>query len=230
MDERIRKALDGELPREALTPAERAELEAYDEAVDGALAGLRAEAAPDLTGRVMDTVAALPRHGGAGRDPAWRRALRWVWEPRPVAVRPAWGLAAAALAGLLLVPGLGDDAGSQPGVPSPGPAVAASDQASAAPPARVFVHFRLDAADARSVQLAADFTGWEPTYTLSETAAGVWTVVVPVEAGVHQYAFVVDGDRWVADPMAPKVDDGFGGTNSRLDVVTPEPAPAGRAL
>ena len=228
MNERIQMALDGELPREALRPGEREELAAYEEAVDGALAGLRAESAPDLRRPVMHRVNALPRHGRASA-PAWKRALDWWWAPRPMTIRPAWGLAVAALAALLLL----DPLGRSTEVPAPG-AVASTEgvegargaaSADGVRPAQVFVHFRLDAADARSVALAADFTGWEAKHALSEAAPGVWTVVVPVDAGVHEYAFVIDGQRWVADPMAPRVDDGFGGTNSRLDVVLPEAQP-----
>ena len=227
MTDRIQKALDDELPREALGPAEREELDAYEEAMDEALAGVRAEAAPDVTRAVMARIAALPGHG-ARRDPVLKRVFDWLWAPRPFAVRPAWGLAAAALLIVLLIPGVfGDGIGRTPApVASPADGSGATAADPALEPARVFVHFRLDAAEAQSVQLAADFTGWEPTYSLNETAPGVWTVVVPVSAGVHQYAFVVDGDRWVADPLAPAVDDGFGGSNSRLDVVTPEPTRA----
>lgn len=220
--DRIQKVLDGDLPRESLGPAERAELDAYEQAFDHALAGVRVEPAPDVSARVMAHVAALPRHRAP--EPAWRRALDWFWAPRPVAVRPAWGLAAAALAAVVVIPGLD---GGPPAAPSPddspvatGVADAADNLAADAP---VFVHFRLDAADARTVQLAADFTGWEPRYDLTEAVPGVWTVIVPVTSGVHQYAFVVNGERWVPDPLAPAVDDGFGGTNSRLDVVRPEP-------
>lgn len=216
MADRIQDVLDGELPREALEASEQAELEAYEEALDSALARVRAETAPDVSGPVMRRIGALPRHRKA--EPAWRRAIGWLWSPRPVAVRPAWVLAAAALAGLLLGPVL-ERGPTVPGATTPGTPVAGE----APVDGRVFVHFRLDAADARSVKLAADFTGWEPRYTLSETLPGVWTVVVPVESGVHQYGFVVDGERWVPDPLAPQVDDGFGGTNSRLDVVKPEP-------
>lgn len=215
MEDRIQRVLDGALPREALEPAERSQLEAYEEAIERALASGRAETAPDVTARVMGRVEALPRHRGLGaaRASGWRRALAWFWSPRTVRLRPAWALAAVALAALLLVPGVGPDAGTAPAI----------DLVATAPAdAPVFVHFRLDAAGARSVQLAADFTGWEPRFTLREALPGVWTVVVPVETGVHQYAFVVDGERWVADPLAPPVADGFGGTNSRLDVVRPE--------
>lgn len=218
MRDRIQKVLDGELPREALGPSERAELETWEDARDGALQGLRSEAAPDVSAAVMARIAKLAGHGSATRTPAWRRGLAWLWSPRPVTVRPAWGLAAAALAALLLVSAPWRGADGSPPATQPAPGLASADGAD-----RVFVHFRLDAADARSVQLAADFTDWAPAYGLNETAPGVWTVVVAVEPGVHQYAFVVDGERWIPDPLAPKVDDGFGGSNSRLDVVTPEP-------
>lgn len=211
MSERIQKVMDGDLPPDALTPAEVAELERCEEAADRVLAPLRAESTPDVTAAVMERVATLPAPGGAVRNPAWSRILEWVWTPRQLAVRPAWGLAAAALATVLLW--------------APGPGAGGEIQDSAAPAAAqpVFVHFRLDAGDATSVHLAGDFTDWAPRHSLRQTAPGVWTVVVPVDAGVHEYAFVVDGERWVADPLAPRMDDGFGGQNSRLDVVIPEP-------
>lgn len=217
MRDRIQKVLDGELPREALGPSERAELEAWEDAGEDALAGLRSEPVPDVSAAVMARIARLPGHNRPERTPAWRRGLAWLWSPRPVALRPAWALAAAAIVAVLLVGG----PWRGPEAPAPafeGPGVMAADGED-----RVFVHFRLDAANARTVQLAADFTDWAPVYGLNETAPGVWTVVVAVDPGVHQYAFVVDGERWVPDPLAPKVDDGFGGSNSRLDVVTPEP-------
>jgi len=47
-------------------------------------------------------------------------------------------------------------------------------------------------------------------------ATGVWTATLTLPAGQHQYAFVVDGARWVPDPGAPAIDDGFGRRNSVL--------------
>lgn len=228
MSERIQKVLDGELAPEALSPSEIIELDAHQEFVDRVLAPYRGEVAPDVSAEVMERVSALAARSRApARTPVWRRAMEWVWTPRPVALRPAWGLVAAGLATILLMSPALDGVGPGPEAGPAGTVAASGAQEAAAQP--VFVHFRLDAADARSVQLAGDFTGWAPRYSLNETAPGVWTVVVPVEPGVHEYAFVVDGDRWVADPVAPRMDDGFGGTNSRLDIVRPESEP-GRAL
>jgi hypothetical protein len=42
---------------------------------------------------------------------------------------------------------------------------------------------------------------------------------------VHDYTFVIDGERMVVDPYAPRVADSFGGSNSRLFL----PAPNGSA-
>jgi 1,4-alpha-glucan branching enzyme len=84
------------------------------------------------------------------------------------------------------------------------------------------VQFRLDAPGAREVALAGDFTDWEPTYVLRHSGRGVWTVVAPLAPGVHSYAFVINGERWVPDPMAPAIEDGFGGLNSRVAIITPD--------
>jgi 1,4-alpha-glucan branching enzyme len=88
-------------------------------------------------------------------------------------------------------------------------------------PGQVLVEFRLNHPSAREVALAGEFTEWKPLYALKRSASGVWTILVPLDPGVHNYSFVVDGDRWVPDPDALPVDDGFGGQNSRVAVVTP---------
>jgi hypothetical protein len=41
-----------------------------------------------------------------------------------------------------------------------------------------------------------------------------WTVSVPVPHGRHEYAFIVDGKRWVPDPFAPTTSDEFDTTSS----------------
>ena len=42
---------------------------------------------------------------------------------------------------------------------------------------------------------------------------GVWSVTLPLSAGRHVYAYVVDG-AWFTDPGAPVTGDGFGHRNS----------------
>jgi hypothetical protein len=163
----------------------------------------------------VPTGAAVPAAAGAAASPRARnpltRALAWLWTPRPIALRPAWGLAAAALVLALAVS------------IAPADERALADAAPATPAtAEIYVSFRLDAPEAMSVHLAGDFTDWQPSVELHESQPGVWTVVVPLEAGVHDYAFVIDGERWTPDPLATRVDDGFGGENSRLSLLPPE--------
>ena len=44
---------------------------------------------------------------------------------------------------------------------------------------------------------------------------GVWTLDVPLEPGVYEYAFIIDGQEWRPDPLATaSADDGFGMENS----------------
>ena len=86
--------------------------------------------------------------------------------------------------------------------------------------ATVTVRFVLFAPDAQQVSLAGTFNQWDPAATpLVRTGTpGVWSATLTLPAGQHQYAFVVDGARWVADPGAPAVDDGFGRRNSVLSL------------
>ncbi|PYO87171.1 MAG: glycoside hydrolase family 13 [Gemmatimonadetes bacterium] len=87
-----------------------------------------------------------------------------------------------------------------------------------APPPLVTVRFVLVAPDAKAVSLAGTFNQWDAHATplVRAGATGVWTATLSLPAGQHQYAFVVDGQRWVPDPGAPAVDDGFGRRNSVL--------------
>lgn len=80
--------------------------------------------------------------------------------------------------------------------------------------------FRLEAPDAERVEVAGSFTDWRPTLELEDPDGdGVWTGSAPLEAGVHQYMFVVDGEQWVTDPNADRyVADGFGNRNAVVAV------------
>lgn len=80
--------------------------------------------------------------------------------------------------------------------------------------------FRLEAPDAERVEVAGSFTDWRPTMQLEDPDGdGVWTGSAPLEAGVHQYMFVVDGEEWVTDPNADRyVADGFGNRNAVVAV------------
>jgi hypothetical protein len=221
-NERIDAALDGELPLTELTAAERAEVERIRAAAADLRSSLPA-ARPDLSSMVLSRIRELgleyPRPAANPQATAIRSRRRSLldalWRPRQVSFgfRPAWGLAAALLAAVLALP-LGSLRDGGPAAVSTGEVLADATATAEAPP--VFVQFRLEAHGARDVVLAGSFTEWRPEHELVEIRPGVWTVLVALPPGVHDYAFLVDGEEWVADPAAPAIDDGFGGVNSRL--------------
>ena len=139
------------------------------------------------------------------------RATRTVWWRRGVTVTPVRGFAmAASFAGLVVLGTLGATGWFDR---APAVAVVAADTVH-------LVRFVLVAPDAEEVALVGDFNGWSRgTTTLVQTGeAGVWSVSLPLEAGRHEYAFVVDGERWIPDPMATRHVDEFGTESSILRV------------
>jgi hypothetical protein len=83
------------------------------------------------------------------------------------------------------------------------------------------VQFVLVRPDARSVAVVGDFNDWglNDSALVATNHQGVWSVTAPVPAGVHRYAFVVNGKEWVADPSAPRSPgDDFGLPSSALVV------------
>ncbi|MBA3670687.1 MAG: isoamylase early set domain-containing protein [Gemmatimonadaceae bacterium] len=83
------------------------------------------------------------------------------------------------------------------------------------------VQFVLVAPSARSVKVVGDFNNWGlgDTALVATNRGGVWSVTAPVPAGVHRYAFLVNGKQWMADPTAPRASsDDFGMPSSALVV------------
>lgn len=198
----VKRLLDGEisladLPAELRPEAERAlRLVSLAE-------GAPILVTPQLEQRVMD---AVRRHAAQPRRSLWRSLVT----PRELRlrVRPWFlGPALAAVAALAILAGR-----SRVATPVPDPAA----------PVSALVRFVFYAPDASAVAVAGSFNDWSPVATpLARTAAGVWTITLALPLGQHQYAFVVDGRRWMADPAAPAVDDGFGRRNSILAVDLP---------
>jgi 1,4-alpha-glucan branching enzyme len=78
------------------------------------------------------------------------------------------------------------------------------------------------APEAHDVAVAGSFNDWSPAAApLARLDGGIWTITLALRPGQHQYAFVVDGRRWVPDPGAPAVEDGFGRRNSVLAIDPP---------
>jgi hypothetical protein len=136
--------------------------------------------------------------------PLWRRVVDWCVRPRTIRLSPAaGGLALAASAAIVILV-----VGVLP-MSDTGAVEVAADQ--------VVTRFVFIAPEASAVQVTGDFIDWSPDGLAleNERGTGVWTIDVPLEPGVYQYAFVVDGAEWRPDPRAVShVDDGFGRENS----------------
>jgi Carbohydrate-binding module 48 (Isoamylase N-terminal domain) len=164
---------------------------------------------PGFDARIMATVRSVP-------PSLPRRVWAWLREPRALALSPLGGVAwATGLAALLV-------AGTFAVVRTSGPAAA---PLAAVAPSRApeLVTFVLVAPAARSVALTGDFDGWDRTrLPMRREASGLWTLDVPLAPGRYQYAFVVDGRRFVADPGAPRaIGDDFGQPTSVVTVAAP---------
>jgi len=203
IDPRLQEALDGERDPATLPAGLREAFARLSEAAQL----LRDPPAVSVAERVMAEIrldATVPAVSPLG---AARRLVTWLSRPRAVTLRlrPAWTLAlAAALAAIVLLP----------------------IEQSIAPKAHEGIaqfvgHFP----GARSVEVVGSFNDWRRgALPLSdEDHDGIWHGAVVLPAGQHEYMFVVDGERWVADPLAGRyVDDGFGaGRQNALLIVRP---------
>jgi Glycogen recognition site of AMP-activated protein kinase len=165
---------------------------------------------------VPDTFAANVMERIATPSP-WRTLLDTLWTPHAFRWNLAGAMAAASLAAIVVATLL-TRSGSKP-------AIAPS------PPSATLVRLMIVEPGAKTVQVAGDFNGWNPMHTsLEQISDGAWAVTIPLKPGRYAYMFVVDGQRWVADPFAAEQkDDGFGSRNAVLDVRPPD-ARAGSAL
>jgi Glycogen recognition site of AMP-activated protein kinase len=193
IDPQLQRVLDGELPSDDLTPLQREQSAALQRA-----ARLLAEApVRSVAARVMAEVRRPPLRLG-------QRVAQWLTERHAVtiAVRPIWSLAlAAALAAIAVIPARG-----------PGPVLGEQEG---------IAQFVGRFPGAQSVEVVGSFTDWRPGAVVlrDDDQDGIWRATVVLPVGEHEYMFVVDGERWVADPLAGRyVDDGFGRQNALLFV------------
>jgi Glycogen recognition site of AMP-activated protein kinase len=202
LDPRLQEALDGERDPGEL-PVDLREAYAL---LAAASQVLKAMPPVSVASRVMREIRQNPaRVHSEGRA---RRLLRWLGGGRAVTVRlrPVWTLAlAASLAAVLLLPW-------PTGGPTPGVAQGIAN----------FVgHFP----GARSVEVVGSFNDWSRgvLHLNDDDGDGIWHAKAVLPAGQHEYMFVVDGERWVPDPLAGRyVDDGFGaGQQNSLLIVRP---------
>jgi len=153
----------------------------------------RTKAPEDFTERVMEALPERPKLSLRDRlADYWPEQGRWM--------APAF---AGAVATLLLVLGLG--LFNEPEAPS----------------SQVSFHFELHAPGADRVELLGTFNNWETGDIVLDgpDASGHWTAEVALPEGRHEYIFLVDGERWVADPKAATHrPDGYGRINTVIKV------------
>jgi hypothetical protein len=199
---------------------------------------------------IMTQVAARER-APRSRLARWWGSVREWWQLGVPPLARSSALAAAALmVGFLARGAWSPSANDTNGVATTGaaPAVAAapatgSDTAGSEAPAAmrttplvqtegaegrvlpVPTQFVLDGRDVppnATVSVVGDFNDWDVQAAPMTRENGVWSTTLPLLPGRHVYAFVVNGDRWLADPRAPKAPDAdFGRPGSVIIVRTP---------
>lgn len=89
-----------------------------------------------------------------------------------------------------------------------------------ASPELVPIKLTLHAPAAATVSVAGSWNAWSPSADpLQRAGDGLFTAVLAVPQGTHEYMFVVDGTQWVVDPTAAITrDDGFGQRNAVLHI------------
>jgi hypothetical protein len=95
--------------------------------------------------------------------------------------------------------GHGDGSSSMPGA-------RLEVQAERSGPVRLVVH----APAATRVELAGDFTDWEPVL-LTNAGAGTWEATLAIAGGVHRVNVRINGGRWIAPAGVTRSTDEFGG-------------------
>ncbi|MGD8427575.1 MAG: hypothetical protein PVH63_08080 [Balneolaceae bacterium] len=71
--------------------------------------------------------------------------------------------------------------------------------------------------NAESVAVAGDFSNWKRVELSKQVVNGqqIWTGLISMSRGEHNYMFVKNGEEWITDPLAPvQHDDGFGNKNA----------------
>lgn len=172
---------------------------------------------PSFEKRLMDKVrlegSQLYPGLGSTRESWWRRE-------RVVRMSPIAGLAVAAgLTAVIALSGL--TLGSR--IAARTESVARTVAPAAAPDTVQLVRFVFVDSRASKVELVGDFNEWTRGSTSLKLsgAPGVWAVSVALTPGRHEYAFIVNGTRWVADPLAVKTSDDFGTESSVIRVANP---------
>jgi hypothetical protein len=192
------------------------------EFVDRIAIRLRApeHAHPTFEQRLMEKVRS---EGSALYPPRQASVHGWLRTERTFRVNPLGGLAmAAGIAAIIGVSGIAIGLRMSARASAVTSSVAAQSVSTAAPDTVQMVRFVFVDSGAKTVELVGDFNEWAKGSTVLRPsgAPGVWTASVPLSPGRHEYAFIINGSRWVADPLAVKSSDDFGTESSVIRVGT----------
>ena len=167
---------------------------------------------PAFDRRVMAEI-----HAGRSLNPG-RSAWQWLVRPRSFRLSPLGGFALAGTMAAVVMLALSQAEGPRADRAT---LAGATAESLVAPVSQVqTVQFVFRAPSAHRVALVGDFNDWDSDATpLRLAAGGLWTVTVPLTAGRYTYTFVVDGERWMADPAAPPAPpDDFGRPGSIVTI------------
>lgn len=227
----VQRFLDGDLSEDELQealhriaddPEARSLLQFELRMTQNLAASRSAQPSPDFTSQTMKRLAETE-----AAEPSLQDRLANWWEAitRPlitIPVRPAYVLALLVLA-IAVVWGAGPLSPPAPSTTSKpvrtNTTVQTADASTRPQSETVWARFVYMDSDADSVAVAGDFSQWEPIPLSPRTVNGktVWTGLVPISRGEHEYQFVINGEKWVTDPLAPvKHEDGFGAKNAVL--------------
>jgi len=199
MNKELNRYLDGEIEHDAVPDRLKSEAEAWDAFLEDVRASGSAMAPVGLETRIIESIR-------DGKGDLWTRVVHWWLNPQSLHVRPLIGFAAAAaIATFFLIPRDVVPAGSATALVGEEP---------------VYVQFKLEAPGAQSVAVAGDFNDWAPEFALTDPDGdGVWAGRVRLVPGLHKYMFVLDGDRWITDPLAERyAEDGYGNRNAVIAI------------
>ncbi|MBN2301895.1 MAG: glycogen-binding domain-containing protein [Lentisphaerae bacterium] len=191
-NDRIHDALDNPKLSEQMADVDSHRLEAYRRVL-ARLENARIQPSDDLFDRIIK---ALPE-----KEPKHIpfKTVRWIWTPSESGFAPVLIRAAAIVLVMLAVSLIVLNIHMK----------------------RLQKTFVFHAPNAYSVELVGTFNQWQrgSIALRGPDADGNWVTTIKLPAGRHEYMFVVDKTRWLADPNAKlSRPDGFGGENSILEI------------
>jgi hypothetical protein len=230
-DKLLRKYLDGELSsdeeKEALhIIAEDEDLRSmlrFEQQINSILSpGKDTLTSPEVPENFSESVMQEIRkseESTAGIIPRLKGRFQELWEPKKVQWRPVYSMAVAVLVIFtFMYPLFITETTQQPVKQAANMQdMDQSVQQVSTGAGEVMLRFVYIDDEANSVAVAGDFSNWEPIELTKQQVNGeqVWSGMVPMSRGEHNYMFIKDGSKWITDPMAPVTrDDGFGNKNA----------------